>query len=261
MKNLPKTGLVSVSFRKLSVPEIIDLCVHSGCQIVEWGGDVHVPPEDISNARETARLCAEKQLQIAAYGSYCRLGNCSLTDIENTVATAAALGAPVIRVWAGTKGSEHCTPDERSKVAADARLISEMAEQNGMRVGLEFHSNTLTDTTASTLKLLEEVNHPNLRTLWQVPVSMTSADAEKSLEQVLPWLSHLHVFHWWPTSSDRHPLLVGAEDWQKYLRILKKHDLAPDLLLEFLPQDDPQTVPAEIATLQHWVSEIYTESR
>jgi 3-dehydroshikimate dehydratase len=260
MKKIPRTGVVSISFRELSVPEIVGLCVRSACRSVEWGGDIHVPTGNISQAREAAALCAENDVAVAAYGSYCRLGSCDDAEIEKTVATALALGAPIIRVWAGENGSEKATREEREKVVANARKIADMSDRHGMQVGLEFHANTLTDSTDSTVRLLHEISRPNLRTLWQVPVSMPFHEAIRSLEQVLPWLAHLHVFHWRPTSRDRLRMIEGAGEWKKYLRVLKDHDLSPDLLLEFLPQDNPELLAGEVATLDDWLSEIYSIS-
>jgi hypothetical protein len=46
----------------------------------------------------------EAGLQIAAYGSYYRLGTGQL-PFQSVLETAISLGAPTIRVWAGTVGS------------------------------------------------------------------------------------------------------------------------------------------------------------
>ena len=44
-----KTGLVSISFRSLSVDEIIDLVKDAGLEAIEWGRDVHAPCDDVEN--------------------------------------------------------------------------------------------------------------------------------------------------------------------------------------------------------------------
>ena len=43
MKN---TGLVSISFRKLTIEEIFKLCHENGLENIEWGSDVHCKPSD-----------------------------------------------------------------------------------------------------------------------------------------------------------------------------------------------------------------------
>lgn len=69
-----KTGLVSITFRNLKVEEIIDLVVKAGLDAIEWGGDIHVPHGDIKKACKVARLMKKADLEMAAYGSYYRVG-------------------------------------------------------------------------------------------------------------------------------------------------------------------------------------------
>src|ERR1700761_6585245 len=98
-------GLVSITFRKLSPEEVIALCVEAEVRCIEWGGDVHVPPGDVARAREVGHLTREAGLEVAAYGSYYRLGPNEPGSFEAVMASAAALGAPTIRGWAGRKGA------------------------------------------------------------------------------------------------------------------------------------------------------------
>ena len=51
-----KTGLVSISFRKKSIKEIIKASKECGLDCIEWGGDVHVPMGKIKLARDVSRL-------------------------------------------------------------------------------------------------------------------------------------------------------------------------------------------------------------
>ena len=70
MSNL---GLVSISFRDLSVEQIIDLCKKNGLKSVEWGGDIHVPHGDTERAKRVYELCENNGISVAAYGSYYRV--------------------------------------------------------------------------------------------------------------------------------------------------------------------------------------------
>ena len=47
-----RTGLVSVTFRKLTPEKIIELVSEAGLNAIEWGGDVHVPHGDLKRAAE-----------------------------------------------------------------------------------------------------------------------------------------------------------------------------------------------------------------
>ena len=99
-----KPGLVSVTFRQLSPEGIIDLCASSGLQAIEWG-DVYVPPGDDRVASRVGEMTRRAGLSVAAYGSYYRLAASEASPFEEVLASAEAMGAPAIRVWAGNRGS------------------------------------------------------------------------------------------------------------------------------------------------------------
>lgn len=253
MERVMRPGLVSVTFRKLGVLEVARRAAQAGLGCIEWGGDIHVPHGDLVAAREAARITATHGLAVSAYGSYLRLGARGGPSAEVVVETAAALGAPLIRVWAGDKGSKESTPAERARVVESALEIAGLAQSAGMTIAYEYHRNTLTDGTASTLRLLEETTHPAIRAYWQPPVGRSKKECLGTLEAILPWLANVHAFHWWPTASQRLPLEKGANRWRDYLGIIQAHGLKPDVLLEFVPHDDPALLDREAGTLRRWL--------
>ena len=56
------TGLVSVTFRDKTPEEIISAVKQCGLEGIEWGGDVHVLPGDVSRAREIRHLTEQAGL-------------------------------------------------------------------------------------------------------------------------------------------------------------------------------------------------------
>ncbi|MFQ3578163.1 MAG: hypothetical protein SNJ52_04025, partial [Verrucomicrobiia bacterium] len=85
---------------------------------------------------------------------------------------------------------------------------------------------------------------------------LASAEAKASLKAVLPWLQHLNVLHWWPTSEHRHPVLLGEERWLNYLKILKETGVSCPLLIVFVKDDKVGQLRGDAATLQRWISEL-----
>ncbi len=243
-------GLVSVSFRKLSPSEIVDLCVKNGLRTIEWGGDVHVPPRDLRTAEAVATLSYSAGLSIAAYGSYYRLGSEDRQAFSDVLETAVVLGAPAIRVWAGCAGSAESDLSQRAVIAQDALRCADLSGDKGIAIAYEFHQDTLTDTTNSALELLSATQHPFIKTLWQPPNGAPADECLKSLRAVIPWLQHLHVFHWWPDAASRHPLSEGLDRWAMYIRELQTLRKSPALLLEFVQNDDPANLTADSDTLR-----------
>jgi sugar phosphate isomerase/epimerase len=129
--------------------------------------------------------------------------------------------------------------------------ICEKAEAAGIGIATEFHRGTLCNTAAATSRLLGAVNRPNLQTLWQPPVDLSTPEAAESLREVLPHLAHLHVFQW--DGTERRPLTEGEATWQEYLAIAQ--DQARWALLEFVQGDDPTQLIADARTLQTWTKE------
>ncbi|RPH61044.1 MAG: sugar phosphate isomerase/epimerase [Chloroflexi bacterium] len=246
------TGLVSVTFRKLTVPAILALVKQAGLEGIEWGGDIHVPPGDLVNAKSVRQQTLEAGLQVAAYGSYYRLGTGQI-PFESVLETAVALGAPTIRVWAGTVGSRDADSAVWREIVRDGQRSVELASAAGLSISLEFHPDTLTDTPQSTLKLLREIGHPNVFSYWQPPLDGTREANAQGLAEILPRLGNVHVFHWFP-KYERHPLVAGAADWKAYLRIIRGNPKERFLMLEFVQDDEEQAFLQDAQVLRGWLS-------
>ena len=67
-----KTSLISVTFRKKTVEEIVDIACKGGLSAIEWGGDKHIVPGDKEAISLAKQLCQENGLSVSAYGSYYR---------------------------------------------------------------------------------------------------------------------------------------------------------------------------------------------
>jgi 3-dehydroshikimate dehydratase len=247
-----RTGLVSVTFRQLTVDEVVGVAADAGLAAIEWGGDIHVPPGDTAAADRARRLCADHGLAVAGYGSYLRAGQCDRDEISTAVRTAVALGAPRIRVWAGTTGTDVASVDDRIAVTRGLAELAEVAADSGVEIAMEFHRNTLTDDVDSTITLLLDVDAPNLKTYWQPPVDISDEECLEQLGQLMPWLSTVHVFSWWP-SDTRLPLAARESLWRPVLERLAGEPREINALLEFVADDSVDQFATDAADLHSWV--------
>lgn len=248
-------GLVSITFRRLAPEDVIGLVARAGLKAIEWGGDIHVPHGDEARAREVGELTRAAGLTVAAYGSYYRIGHSDQDGLPfaKVLASARALAVPVIRVWAGTKGSADADTAYADWIAREARRIAAEAEDAGIRVALEFHGGTLTDTTESAVRLLESAGHPNLRTLWQPARAWKPEVRSQSLRAIGPWLEHVHVFHW-ADDGARQPLAEGAAHWVPWLREAGRLRPGCAALIEFVVGDQPASFLDDAAALKEWLA-------
>jgi sugar phosphate isomerase/epimerase len=251
------TGLCSVTFRQLKPGEIISLVSRAGLKGIEWGGDVHVKPGEIEMARTVRKMTKDAGIEVESYGSYYRVAGVGdeNTPFEAVLETAVALGAPGIRVWAGTKCSADADPDYRSRVADETRRIADLANKERVTISFEFHGGTLTDTGESAADLLEAVGHPNVFSYWQVPAGQTFLQRMAGLKAILPWLSNLHVFWWQNEPRKRLALARGEEEWREYFHVAAIGGKDVYAFLEFVRNDDPVSFLEDAETLKRWVAE------
>ncbi len=246
-------GLVSITFRKLSPREIVDLCVKAGVEAIEWGGDVHVPHGELETAKSVRALTEEAGLVISSYGSYYRVGESEKDGLtfRSVLDTALELGSPLIRVWAGKRGSEKADDDYFAMVIDETRRIADLAATENVSIAHEFHANTLTDTNASTRLLLENANRDGVFSYWQPPAGSTVDYCLDGIQAVLPWLTVIHVFHW--MKHDRLPLADGIESWNTYLSKIRESGRDHYALLEFVRNDDPEQFLQDAETLKEMI--------
>jgi hypothetical protein len=245
-----RPGVCSVTFRDLDVDEIISLAVSAGLESIEWGGDVHVPPGDLEIAKSVGERTRAAGLDVASLGSYYRCDDAG--DFPSVLSSAAALGAPRIRVWAGEKGSADASAHDRERVTSRLDHAALHAAEYGIDLALEFHGDTLTDTAPSALELLSTITATNVSCYWQPSVGADDDHALAELSQLAPWVSTVHVFSWWPT-IERQPLAAREALWTRALSFAETLPGVTDALLEFVPDDDPAVLAREAATLKSWL--------
>ena len=247
-----KSGLVSITFRKLSPEKIVDLCVRAQLTGIEWGGDVHVPPGDPATAKRVAALTRDAGLEVAAYGSYFRLGAQPVDEFAPVLDSASALRAPIIRVWAGKMGSASTDEPSWQRTIDDGRAIAQLAADRDIRIATEWHGHTLTDTAPAARRLLDGIDHPHFGTYWQPHQRMRFEDCLTDMETALPRLLGVHVFHWDVQTVDKRPLAEGEHVWPTYLR--KLGTARPTYaLLEFVRNDNPDQLLDDARTLNGWL--------
>ena len=165
----------------------------------------------------------------------------------------------VLRVWPGNQGSGDADEAYFQTVVEDSRRIADLAQTEGVGIVYEFHANTLTDTNAAAVRLLQTVDHASVRSLWQPPplerhgAGAAPAANLAGLEMLQPWLEHLHVFHWHLQTGERRLLAEGENLWRDYLTHSAHPDRTRYALLEFVQDDAPEAFLRDAATLLQWL--------
>ncbi|MDR0731584.1 MAG: sugar phosphate isomerase/epimerase, partial [Treponema sp.] len=225
---------------------IISLAKSAGLDGIEWGGDIHVPSGDTAVAAKIKAETLEAGLRVLSYGSYYKLlkGGAFTPVLE----TAAALGAPLVRIWAGELPSAQADEACYTSVAAELRSVCAEAGERGIRIGLEYHRGTLTDTCESAEKLLRLADCENLSTYWQPNPDLSAAEHRREIALLLPKISSVHVFYW-EKGNVRRPLAEGENVWKEYTALLGKDGKNRNYIMEFVMDDSEENFLADAETL------------
>jgi 3-dehydroshikimate dehydratase len=254
-----RIGLCSITHRKLSVDQVIELALTCGLEGIEWGGDVHVPHGEIERAETVLDKTLAAGLLCPSYGSYYKVGHSEENGLsfDAVLDTADALGVPLIRVWAGDRNREEASPDYVAGIVDETCRIAERAAARNIMLAFEFHGGSLTNTPAGCRALMEAVDGLAVGTYWQPVAGASQADNLAGLVTVQPWLRNLHVFHWSKTSTpggnqtiERHPLADGITAWRRYLAALDESEREYWTYLEFSRNDDPAQTVRDAAILK-----------
>lgn len=240
-----KKGLVSISFRQLSPAQIIELMKESGLTLVEWGSDVHAPCNDEKKLKEIARLQRENGIICSSYGTYFRLGVNSPRELPDYISAAKVLGTSVLRLWCGAKSSKEYTEDEKKLLFTDCVEAASIAEKEGVTLCLECHRGTFTDEKDSSLELMTAVDSKSFRMYWQPEVIHTVEENMEYARAISEYTVNIHVFNW--DKNKKYPLSEATDTWKKYLECF---DGGQALLLEFMPDDRPESLKTEAAALR-----------
>ncbi|MDE1549288.1 sugar phosphate isomerase/epimerase family protein [Jeotgalibaca caeni] len=247
MKNI---GICSVTFRKKSPEEIIKLAQKGGLHAIEWGGDIHVPINDLENAKKIGVLTRQAGLLVSSYGSYYYAGQG--LSFEPFLETAIALGTTSIRIWAKKMDFKKeigvIDEEEFAAVVHDIKTAAMMAQAHDVSLHIEFHQGTYTDTTESALRLMKEIDEPNLFLYWQ-PLAYTSqVERLNQIIELSDFISNVHVFQW-DRDFNRYPLAEGQAEWRDYIQQIQTHSSHPHFfLLEFMKDNSVEQFEEDVVT-------------
>jgi len=240
-----KLGLVSVSFRNLSAKEIVECASAAGLSCIEWGSDVHAPFNDYEKINEIVRLQKEYGMNCSSYGTYFRIGQTPLEQLEKYIEAAKMLGTRILRLWCGTKSGAEYSETERESLLSGCRRAANIAESLGVILCMECHKKTFTERLEDSLMLMSEVDSPSFRMYWQPFQWLESEENLKIAHALTPYAEHVHVFNW--KGEEKLPLSEAENEWRAYLGAL----LPPrTLLLEFMPDGKSESLSREADALR-----------
>lgn len=248
---MDRIAFTSVTFRKRSARQVCEIARANGIEWIEWGGDVHLPPNNEQALRKIIDLQCRYGLKACSYGSYYRLGMRDYRLWETIVSVARAIGAPMIRVWQGQTSSARTDARVLEEMREETSRLAQIAAREGIGIAFEFHQNTNNDTGASSKAFLERFEHDCVGTYWQ---PLNDGNDLENLTAVMPRLQAVHVFYW-GKNGKRYRLERGKRLWTRYVGAIRAHKGDALYILEFVKRDSARVFARDVGTLRSILEE------
>lgn len=271
-----KLSICTISFRHhlVSLDQLAPWAAHAGFHGIElWG--VHA--QNLATRPEYDGVWLDSHGLVAPMLSdYLPLqgdARAAIGKTELLCGLSRRWGAKKLRTFAGHKGSFAVTREERQDWTSRLRDLCVVAEAEGVSLLIETHPNTLADTLASTLRLVEEVDHPALRLNFDVIHVWEGGDDPESAFRILePLVAHMHlknvadprnlscfapsnVYAPSGTREGMVRLFDGSFDYGRFLRHLAKDSgtwARLEASLEWFGPDVVSTLEADRKNLSAW---------
>jgi sugar phosphate isomerase/epimerase len=191
-----------------TVPEALALFAGAGLDAAELiyqdGYRSGLPLRDLRSAQQARRVSDDLGLPIVGMTPYTTAINAvdagewqaAVDEFRGAIEIAQVVGADRLRVYAGSwQPDQPNHPAHWDQLVAALRTLAPEAADAGVRLCVENHFGTMTQTAVDTARLVREVNHPAVRVLYdQANLTFTHDEPyEQALAIQGDLIGHVHV--------------------------------------------------------------------
>jgi sugar phosphate isomerase/epimerase len=152
------------------------------------------------NRRTTKQRFSDANLSVCCVSSSGVIAENNLDHLSRHCELARDLDAPIVRIFSGK-------PESLAQAARNLRAFGDAAAEFGVDLVLETHDDF--STGASVAELLQEANHPNVFSLWDLHHPFRLGEAIQTTHTALrPTLRHVHIKD---SISNRYTLLGDGD--------------------------------------------------
>lgn len=243
-----KLGLCSVTFRKKSAEEIIEIAKKSGIGFIEWGGDVHV--RSFEDAAIVKMLCDKENIKISSYGSYFNSADYDEEKWCNICEIAKKMDASSVRIWLGKKDSEKTDSSEYLTLLENTKMMCDIAASYGLLVCPECHDNTYNNNTDAILRFKKELQRDNFRTYFQSRYFRMEYDLDR-IDRTFDFTENVHISY---RDLKREQMFRKKDKYyiDTLLKKLKKKNFGGIVMVEFVSRDSENAFYKDIEKLKSY---------
>jgi hydroxypyruvate isomerase len=162
--------------------------------------------------------------------------------LRTNIPRAAKAGVPNVITFSGNRGGLSDDEGLRNAVAGLNR-VKKVAEDHGVTICMELlnskrdHPDYMCDHTAWGVRVVEEVNSPNVKLLYDIyHMQIMEGDLIETIRRNIQWIGHFHT----GGVPGRHELDGTQEvQWDAVMRAIADSGFKGYVAHEFLPTGDP----------------------
>lgn len=243
-----KLGLCSVTFRKKTVQEIVDIAKKAGVEYIEWGGDIHV--KNLDDARKVKALCEDNNIKISSYGSYFNCAEYDESKWTEICQITKEMGANSVRIWLGKKDSEKTSEQEYNIILENTKKMCEIAEEFSLLVCPECHDNTFNNNTDAFLKIRRDISKDNFKTYFQSRYFRMEYDLDR-IDRTFDFIENVHVSY---RDLVKEQLLRKKDKnyIDTLLKKLREKNFKGIVMVEFVINDSEKSFYADMEKLKNY---------
>ncbi|HEY3972742.1 MAG TPA: TIM barrel protein [Candidatus Sulfotelmatobacter sp.] len=161
---------------------------------------------------------------------------------RTNIPRAAKAGMPNVIAFSGNRGGMSDEEGARNTIAGLNR-VKKIAEDHGVTICMELlnskrdHPDYMCDHTAWGVRVIEEVNSPNVKLLYDIyHMQIMEGDLIETIRRNIQWIGHFHT----GGVPGRHELDRTQEvQWDAVMRAIVGTDYGGYVAHEFVPSGDP----------------------
>jgi len=258
-----KSSICSIAWQDEPVQRVIPLVAEAGYVGIElWGPHLDRYVAESNALTDLAQQIEQADLSVPMISAYLELDqdmDGSLDIVRRYLEYAQVLGSPLIRVFTGGGDAEQASINIWRRVVSGLRQVCELGQVSDIGMALETHDGHLHNSTASTLRLIKQVNVDNLYINLDIfNLFVRGENPVHALQQLAPWVRILHLKNGVTENGQRrHGVLLrdGDMDYRPFLQALVQENWGGYASIEWFGDDPQEAARTELAFLAEQLGE------
>lgn len=244
-----KRSICTSGFKDWPIEKVLEWAAPLGIDGIElWMGHIERFQEEHGPMDKLRAKLAEYGFEVPAISGYTTFsaGFSGEKDLKQEYKSmnrlldvARQLKCPLIRSFVGHLSSRRASPEQWGQIVRDMKNVMKMADEYEINIAVEVHYDTFIDNTESVQMLLQEVDHPRLKLVFDgANLNAERINQMEALPILYSDVEHVHIknYKWdhadWYKSTPV-SILDGDIDNRALLEELKKRNYTGYISLEY----------------------------